>query len=91
MHIYRELSSDTMVFQYYFIVALYSIGVMLSPGYLIRFNNEISCTHFISVLYGLMSNTAWIYVTFILTGICDWWIKKMCLFPCDLQILARIV
>ena len=88
MHIYRDLLSETMVFQWNFIVVMYAVGVMSSLGYYTRFPTDVSRTLYISVFYVHMSHTARRYVAFLKTGICDRWIKISRLLPRVLQILA---
>ena len=48
-----------------FIVVMSASGMLMYPGYLIKFPPFIILTQCASVLYGLISQTNWMYVTFL--------------------------
>ena len=77
MHIYRDLLPDTMLSQWNFIILMSDVGFLTSPGYLIGFLPDIIHTWCISILYGRIPHNTWTYVTFLLTGTFDWWIKNV--------------
>ena len=58
-----------------------TVGVLMSPIYLINFPPDVSLTWCVSVFCGLIKHADWVYVSFRLNSIWDQCMNNIVLLP----------
>ena len=69
------------MFQWVFIIDMSDARVLMSPGYLIKFPSAVSLIICVSVFWNLTSQTNYMYIAFLPTGMWYWYTNNTALIP----------